>query len=77
MLYMQDRDLDRYLKSQGLNPDQCWRSKYEVFPTSYEFFRMIACHCKDETWKLMVLFMEMVTKNVKTLETLVCRLEMC
>lgn len=68
---LQDRDLDRYLESQGLNPDQCWGSKCEVFPTSDEFFRMISSHRKDETWKLMVLFMEMVTKNVKTLETLV------
>ncbi|XP_048598163.1 LOW QUALITY PROTEIN: importin subunit alpha-9 [Brassica napus] len=28
--------LDNYLNSQGLNPDQCWRSKYDVFPTSDE-----------------------------------------
>ncbi|KAG2262410.1 hypothetical protein Bca52824_069489 [Brassica carinata] len=71
LIDIKDRDLDRYLESQGLNPDQCWGSKYEVFPTSDEFFRMISSHRKDETWKLMVLFMEMVTKNVKTLETLV------
>lgn len=68
---LQNRDLYRCLESQGLNPDQCWRSKYEAFPTSDEFFRMISYHRKDETWKLMVLFMEMVMKNVKTLETLV------
>ncbi|XP_018443230.1 putative F-box/LRR-repeat protein At3g28410 [Raphanus sativus] len=71
LIDIENRDLYRCLESQGLNPDQCWRSKYEAFPTSDEFFRMISYHRKDETWKLMVLFMEMVMKNVKTLETLV------
>ena len=61
------------MDSEGLNRDECWRSKYEVFPTSLEFCRMI--RCKDEMWKLMASFMEMVIRNVKTLETLVVGLE--
>ncbi|CAN6867240.1 unnamed protein product, partial [Brassica oleracea] len=70
---IQDRDLDRYMDSEGLNRDECWRSNYEVFPTSLEFCRMI--RCKDEMWKLMASFMEMVMRNVKTLETLVVGLK--
>ncbi|KAG2243673.1 hypothetical protein Bca52824_094476 [Brassica carinata] len=27
---IQDRDLDRYMDSEGLNRDECWRSKYEI-----------------------------------------------
>ncbi|CAA7017443.1 unnamed protein product [Microthlaspi erraticum] len=62
--FLQDRDLDRYLNSQGLNPDQCWKSKYEAFPTSNESFRN-----RCVTSKLVASFIEMVLKNVKTLES--------
>lgn len=61
------------MDSEGLNPDEYWRPKYEGFPTSLEFCRMV--RCKDEIRKLMASFMEMVMRNVKTLETLVVGLE--
>ncbi|CAH8379313.1 unnamed protein product [Eruca vesicaria subsp. sativa] len=68
-----ERDLDSYMDSEGLNPDRCGRSKYEAFPTLFEFVSVISC--KDATWRLMASFMEMVMRNVKTLETLVVGLE--
>ncbi|CAN7113920.1 unnamed protein product [Brassica rapa subsp. narinosa] len=62
-----DRDLDDYLDSQGMNLDQCWRSKCDGFPTLSNF------HFRDATWylKLVASFIEWLLKNVKTLETLV------
>ncbi|KAL0736717.1 hypothetical protein Bca4012_012927 [Brassica carinata] len=68
-----DRVLKSYMDSEGLNLDRCGRSKYEVFPTSDEYYRMI--RCKDAAWKLIASFMEMVMRNVKSLETLVVGLE--
>ncbi|CAA7014178.1 unnamed protein product [Microthlaspi erraticum] len=61
---IKDRDMDSYLDSQGLNPDQCWSSKYELFPTSYEFRQ-------EAMSKLVASFIEMLLRNVNTLETLV------
>ena len=61
------------MDSESLNPDECWRSKYEIFPTLLEFGSVMSC--KDGTWKLMASFMEMVMRNVKRLETLVVGLE--
>lgn len=70
---LQDRVLNSYMDSEGLNLDRCGRSKYEVFPTSDEYYRMI--RCKDAAWKLIASFMEMVMRNAKSLETLVVGLE--
>lgn len=73
--------MDSYLNSQDLNSDQCWRSKYEVFPTSDEFDQIIKCALsqskqekekgKRALSKLVASFMEMLLRNVNTLETLV------
>lgn len=54
---------------QGLYPDQCWRSIYEVFPTSKEIYKMLGCN--DATSKLLASFMELVLRNAKTLESMV------
>lgn len=61
-----DLDMEKYLDSQGLNLDQCWRSKCDGFPSSSDF------RFKDATWYLEVVasFIEMVPKNIETLETL-------
>ncbi|CAH2051251.1 unnamed protein product [Thlaspi arvense] len=72
---LQDRDVDSYLDSQGLSPDQCWRSKYEVFPTTDEFNRMLKSCCKDAASKVVASFMEMLLRNGKTLETFVVKLK--
>ncbi|KAJ0228662.1 hypothetical protein HA466_0323080 [Hirschfeldia incana] len=61
---IEDRDLDVYLDSQGMNLDQCWRSKCDRFCTSSNF------RFKDATC-FMALFIEWLLKNVETLETLV------
>lgn len=62
-LALQDTNLDRYLDSQGLNPDQCWRSKLcEAFPTSDDLYY----NRVRFTSKLVASFIEMVLKNVKT-----------
>ncbi|KAH0908025.1 LOW QUALITY PROTEIN: hypothetical protein HID58_039852, partial [Brassica napus] len=53
--------LDNYLNSQGLNPDQCWRSKYDVFPTSDESDMIV--RNEASLWELVVSFVEMVLKN--------------
>ncbi|CAA7017440.1 unnamed protein product [Microthlaspi erraticum] len=70
--FLQDANLARCLDSQGLDPNQCWRSKlYEAFPTSadyhYDFSRFSS--------KLVASFIEMVLKNAKTLETLTVALK--
>ncbi|CAH8379470.1 unnamed protein product [Eruca vesicaria subsp. sativa] len=70
---LQESDVNSYLRSQGLNQEQCWGSKYEVFPTAIEFGGMI--HCKDAMWKLIASFMEVVMRNGKILETLVVGLK--
>ncbi|CAA7017441.1 unnamed protein product [Microthlaspi erraticum] len=67
---IENKDVDRYLDSQGLNPNQCWKSKYEAFPTSNEIF-----YNSGVTSKLVASFIEMVLKNVKTLETLIVALK--
>ncbi|XP_013608555.1 PREDICTED: putative F-box/LRR-repeat protein At5g02700 [Brassica oleracea var. oleracea] len=66
--------LDNYLESQGLNPDQCWRSKYDVFPTSDESDDMIVRN-EESSWELVVSFVEMMLRNVTTLEMLVVGLK--
>lgn len=66
---LQDSDLDSYLDSQGLNPDQCWRSKYDVFPTSDESDMIV--RNEESLWELVVSFVAMVLRNVMTLEMLV------
>ncbi|CAH2074376.1 unnamed protein product [Thlaspi arvense] len=67
---IEDEDMDRYLVAQGLGPDQCWRSEYGVFPSSQEF-RAMESSREDAELKLVVAsFVEMVLRNVKTLETL-------
>lgn len=48
---MQEGDLDSYMASQGLNTDQCWRSEYEVFPTSTDIYSMLRCN--DATAKTL------------------------
>lgn len=53
----------------GLYPDQCWRSKCEMFPTSKEIFEMLGCN--DATSKLVASFSELVLRNAKTLEMMV------
>lgn len=58
---LQDWYLDNYLNSQGLNPDQCWRSKYDVFPTSDESDMIV--RNEASLWELVVSFVEMVLKN--------------
>lgn len=57
---LQDRDLNEFLDSQGLNLDQCWRSKYEGFPTSSDF------PFKDAKWylKLVASFIEWVLETL-------------
>ncbi|CAH2051252.1 unnamed protein product [Thlaspi arvense] len=72
---IQDTDMDSYLDSQGLHPDQCWRPKYEKFPTTYEFSAMLKSCCKDAASKVVASFMEMLLRNGKTLETFVVKLE--
>ncbi|XP_018444514.2 putative F-box/LRR-repeat protein At5g02700 [Raphanus sativus] len=66
---IEDSDLDSYLDSQGLNPDQCWRSKYDVFPTSDESDMIV--RNEESLWELVVSFVAMVLRNVMTLEMLV------
>ncbi|KAH0887665.1 hypothetical protein HID58_050094 [Brassica napus] len=63
-----ERDMERYLHSQGLNWwDQCWRSKYEGFPSLKGF-----CNGKANLiLELSASFIEIVLKNVETLDTLV------
>lgn len=63
---LQDKLVSRYLDSQDLNPDQCWRLKDVVFPTSYKY--------EVVKPKLMASFMELLLANTSTLETLVLRL---
>ncbi|KAL0648845.1 hypothetical protein Bca4012_047136 [Brassica carinata] len=71
---IEDWYLDNYLESQGLNPDQCWRSKYDVFPTSDESDDMIVRN-EESSWELVVSFVEMMLRNVTTLEMLVVGLK--
>lgn len=60
--------LDNYLRSQGLNPDKCWRSEYKVFPTSQERNFLTV------TPKLLASFTIFALRTAKTLETVVVRL---
>ncbi|CAH8269828.1 unnamed protein product [Arabidopsis lyrata] len=53
----------------GFYPDQCWRSKCEMFPTSKEIYEMLGCN--DATSKLVASFSELVLRNAKTLEMMV------
>ncbi|CAN8237468.1 unnamed protein product [Cochlearia groenlandica] len=66
-------DVKSYLDSQGLDPDQCWGSEYEVFPTTREIYQILGCN--DATSKLLVSFMELVLRNTKSLETMVLCLD--
>lgn len=66
--------MDNYLDSQGLHPEQNWRSKYKVFPTLIEYNGPITS-CKRAMSKLVASYMEMLLRNVNTLETLVVGLK--
>ncbi|CAL9228926.1 unnamed protein product [Arabidopsis halleri] len=65
----QSHDIMDMHRLKGLYPDQCWRSKCEMFPTSKEIFEMLACN--DATWKLVASFTELVLRNAKTLAMMV------
>ncbi|KAL0709015.1 hypothetical protein Bca4012_015993 [Brassica carinata] len=65
--YIEDADLDVYLLiSQGLNSDTCWRSKYEVFPTTSRMYSMSDCRLQ-----LLGSFLRLVLRNAKSLEKIV------
>ncbi|KAL1200183.1 putative F-box/LRR-repeat protein [Cardamine amara subsp. amara] len=68
-LHKRDTYLEHYSDSQGLSPHRCWRSEYEVFPTSKEIYTMLGCN--HATSKLLASFMEFVLGNAKTLERMV------
>ncbi|CAL9218105.1 unnamed protein product [Arabidopsis halleri] len=59
---IREEDLDNYLEQEGLNPDQCWRSKDGV---DWNTSRL------DVESKHMVSFMELVLKNTKTLDKMI------
>ncbi|KAG7553888.1 Leucine-rich repeat 2 [Arabidopsis suecica] len=65
----QSHDIMDMHRLKGLYPDQCWRSKCEVFPTSKEIYEMLGCN--DATSKLVASFSELVLRNAKTLEMMV------
>lgn len=73
---LQDAELDRHLRTQGLNPDQCWRMKYGDFPTTEQTysppsFGVVAKLAKS---KDVVSFIKLVLQNSRTVDTMVLRL---
>lgn len=71
MYVIQDKHLDRYLKLRGLNPEQCWISKYGVFPTVEQTSSMLDDIGTDAKIKHVASFIKLVMGNTKTLEKLV------
>ncbi|KAG7549273.1 hypothetical protein ISN45_Aa06g001850 [Arabidopsis thaliana x Arabidopsis arenosa] len=65
----QSHDIMDMHRLKGLYPDQCWRSKCEMFPSSKEIYEMLGCN--DATSKLVASFSELVLRNAKTLEMMV------
>ncbi|CAH8379710.1 unnamed protein product [Eruca vesicaria subsp. sativa] len=49
--------------------DRSWIFQYEEFPTSKEIYSMLGCN--DSTSEVLALFIELVLRNAKTLETMV------
>ncbi|CAH8379528.1 unnamed protein product [Eruca vesicaria subsp. sativa] len=51
------------------NLDRSWRTKYKAFPTAEAIYSMLGCN--DSTSEVLALFIELVLRNAKTLETMV------
>ncbi|CAH8312095.1 unnamed protein product [Eruca vesicaria subsp. sativa] len=74
---IEDAELDRHLRTQGLNPDRCWRLKYGDFPTTEQTYSS-SSHgvvTKLARSKDVVSFIKLVLKNSKTVDTMVLRLD--
>ncbi|XP_002880923.2 putative F-box/LRR-repeat protein At3g18150 [Arabidopsis lyrata subsp. lyrata] len=56
---IREKDINNYLQLQGLNPDQCWRSKDGVFFNNLPWY-LESKHATS--------FVELVLKNTKTLD---------
>ncbi|KAL0800703.1 hypothetical protein Bca101_055878 [Brassica carinata] len=74
---IQDAELDRHLRTQGLNPDRCWRMKYGDFPTTEQTYSsssygVVAKLAKS---KDVVSFIKLVLQNSKTVDTMVLMLD--
>lgn len=75
--YLQDQELDRHLRTQGLNPDRCWRLKYGDFPTTEQTYSSSSSGVVSKLAKSkdVVSFIKLVLQNSKAVETMVLRLD--
>ncbi|CAN7053004.1 unnamed protein product [Brassica rapa subsp. trilocularis] len=72
-----DQELDRHLRTQGLNPDRCWRLKYGDFPTTEQTYSSSSSGVVSKLAKSkdVVSFIKLVLQNSKAVETMVLRLD--
>lgn len=63
---MQEKNLDKYLKMTGWNPDKCWSSEANVFGKVFP---------QNVESKHVAAFIELILKTRNTLDKMVVRLE--